>query len=381
MAALINRRSLTSTDDDAHIFVLGTAGTHFINVGKLSASGARASTIFVDASNVLVRNFGTLTTSGEAAPAISIGDRGDSISGVSIHNHGRIDSHRDEGSVVGILIDSFGDGAGGNLVMNLGTIDVSTDIGATGIRVLDDGSSVINRGTITARGEIAVGISILGSGNSGANHGTIIVTGEAADGVRVIGADNLFTNWGTIEARSYDTFGVVLQSLAPGLTPSGTLINHGTISGAWASVWGSDGAETVINSGSLVGDVMLHSGDDRYVAARGGTLDGSVWTGEGNDLIVIESHAGVVRIEDFQAGLATDDVIDLAALGIASFAGMMDHATEGASGVTLNFGSARIVLTQVTLASLSPDDFLFDSAATVTAFHERPGAVDNLSMA
>lgn len=364
MAASINRHSLSSTQDDADLLVLAQPGLRFTNLGDLSTAGARASAILIDADDIALRNFGTLAAAGDAAPVISVGDRGDSISGVSIYNHGLVESIREEGTAIGILLDSHGDGAGGNLVVNFGAIDVAVEIRPRGIVVLDDRSTVINRGTITAHGEIAVGISLIGSGNSGANYGTILVRGEAADGVILIGENQMFENWGTIDARGSDSIGVRLQSgEVDQQAASGTLINHGTISGEWFSVWGSPGAETLINHGSLVGDVSLHAGSDLYVAGRGGTLAGSLSIGQGHDLIVVEQEAGVLTVADFSAGAGSDDVLDLRALGIDSFAEVIGHAREGADALTLDFGTSTLVLANVTLASLSPDDFLFDGAA------------------
>jgi hypothetical protein len=62
-----------------------------------------------------------------------------------------------------------------------------------------------------------------------------------------------------------------------------TIHNRGLIEGGDYSVRGFGNADTLVNRGTLRGDVLLHDGDDRYDGRWGILEDGEVSGGEGVD--------------------------------------------------------------------------------------------------
>ena len=92
--------------------------------------------------------------------------------------------------------------------------------------------------------------------------------------------------------------------------------------------------------------------------------------GEGNDLIIFEKGGGSLTVTDFVAGAGTDDVIDVGAFGFHSFADVMSHASQSGSDVVLKFGAKdQIVLQNVTLDTLAPDDFALGSGLAAVHTH------------
>lgn len=78
--------------------------------------------------------------------------------------------------------------------------------------------------------------------------------------------------------------------------------NSGTIRGLDTdSIATNAGNDTVTNSGKIIGDVLLGNGDDRFIAKAGGTVDGTVNGGAGDDRY---------RIVDNTLTLADDSGVD-----------------------------------------------------------------------
>ena len=53
------------------------------------------------------------------------------------------------------------------------------------------------------------------------------------------------------------------------------------------AIRGTDGAELIINAGTIEGDIELLGGDDRYVVDSGTSLTGTVFGGTGTDEAVL----------------------------------------------------------------------------------------------
>jgi Ca2+-binding RTX toxin-like protein len=76
-----------------------------------------------------------------------------------------------------------------------------------------------------------------------------------------------------------------------------TVINAGTIKGGnEGALHLMDGDDRVVNSGRIVGDVLLNNGNDKYVD-KGGSVTGMVNAGVGDDTYVIH-HKGLALHED-----------------------------------------------------------------------------------
>jgi VCBS repeat-containing protein len=91
---------------------------------------------------------------------------------------------------------------------------------------------------------------------------------------------------------------------------------------------------------------------------------GDVLTGGlGNDTFVLAPGFGGAKITDFTATASEHDVIELHALSLATFASVLDHATQTGSGTVIDFGGGDVLtLAGVNLASLHQDDFRFLTA-------------------
>lgn len=420
MATITNKQSISTTVDQADIFLLSQAGTRFINRGNLSAAGTQSSTIDITADDVTVQNFGDLTASGADSPVILAGHRDDPVDGVSVINFGSIlnnapfvdlnsngvidvdeyfpdgidyygtnglienrgtitvptrdgaaigllasdttvvNSGEIQANIVGIIVDEFGGGHDRNTVINEGLIHVTGGTFGVGIHVLSNDNTVINEGDIIAEGDEYIGILLEGTGNHGENDGTITVSGNDSTAVYLYGADHSFINKGTIGVTGTGGFAVAVRfgSDEPAGTTTGTFTNLGSVNG---DVLGSEGNETFINHGPS-GPVALFGGNDTYVAGKGSVNTG-VSLGEGDDLLVLEKGFGNLGIEDFVEGAGTEDVIDVSALGISSFDEVMSHVSGVlADAVEFTFGSATLFLGGVQFGALSPEDFIFADA-------------------
>jgi hypothetical protein len=214
-----------------------------------------------------------------------------------------------------------------------------------------DGHHLINSGRITSDGGIF---------STGVSHGDL-----SAAGVVVSGDDAWVTNTldGVIESQNAASAAVELNVLEhdglPAENNSSHLENFGLIQGAGVAILGGAGQEIVINHGSIVGDVVLGDGLDTLVFGKGGTLNGHLFLGGGNDLVRVENGSGTSRIEDFVAGAATDDMIDVSAF-FSSLGNLKDHSEDSSEGVVIALDSNDVlVLVGVSKADLHEDDFYF----------------------
>lgn len=161
-----------------------------------------------------------------------------------------------------------------NLVVGkAGTIDAN----GVAVDIFGDGSHLVNRGLIRSVNDGASGISTKGQDVDIINAGTII--GET--GIIAVDDDATITNTGTISAY---VSGVDFDTEA---ADSGRLVNSGTIAGKISSVTGSPGAETIVNSGLLLGSVSLAYGDDVF-QNRGGNVVGTIYGGFGDDTFYVD---------------------------------------------------------------------------------------------
>jgi hypothetical protein len=421
-----NRANLSTTAAGADIFVITGANSPFTNLGTLTTSGDLASAIYGTASGISITNRGSLFTTGNGSPGIEIGELfGSHYDNSSVTNYGSIStggSLVDDGTnlefsdgidlygsnnralnfgsivvtnadpdfaVYGIYsiglgstltnygkIDSTGGGMGidgidgtetGNTVLNFGQIHVTGD-DRDGITLNTADNVVKNYGIITIDGIVSFGIALRGDGNHGENYGTVLATGEGDRGVILEGEETKFDNYGMVRTTGLDSVGARFSGFEPAGTDGGTITNYGKIiSSAWA-VKGALADDHFVNHGTLVGDAYMGAGDDTYVAGAGGSLSGALTLADGDDLIVLEKGGGKLRVTDFTAGVSTDDVIDLSAFHFHSFDEVMSHASQSDTDVILSLGGNDVITLQnVTLGTLSSDDFSLGSLASATA--------------
>lgn len=195
---------------------------------------------------------------------------------------------------------------------NAGTIQTSVGIGVclagpgstgtnsglieAGTGGADLGTDVVftNLGAITAgmTGTDSFGIRIGGIGTEVVNDGTIDADGSTnATGIAVGAAGSTITNSGSIGS----TTGWGIRNTSADAAVTLTVVNSGTISGVTGSILGGAGADSITNSGDLVGNVRLGGGNDVFDGI-GGTLTGQVNGGTGADTYRV-STAGIVIVE------------------------------------------------------------------------------------
>lgn len=212
------------------------------------------------------------------------------------------------GQLNAVLYDALYFSGDENTLLNQGSMSG----GRTGVTSYGSDADLENRGTITGSTGVYLGSGegsvvensgyIMGNGsysdsyNSGIystqenaiirnlDGGLIESTAEDGSGVALGGNsdETVVENYGSI--RADDGYGVNFENV--GTSETATLVNHGQVAGGEAAFMGSEGNDTVQNFGEMTGDVILDEGNDIFRAARGGSVDGVVDGGEGDDLLI-----------------------------------------------------------------------------------------------
>lgn len=130
-------------------------------------------------------------------------------------------------------------------------------------------------------------------------------------GVYFRGAINIgsqLENHGTIHSQEVAVYCGVLEKVS--------ILNTGTISGGIYAISGSNLSDSLRNLGQIFGTVDLLGGDDSY-DGRGGTIEGTIYGGAGNDIFrvgagieTIDGGAGIDTL-DFRTGGAIKVALDL----------------------------------------------------------------------
>ncbi len=232
---------------------------------------------------------------GGASVAISVGWQG-SVEGGDIAILGGQDwAIENAGLISGrSAIALVGDGS----VLNTGEIRGSINPSSpTVVLTIDGVGTLINHGLITG----FLGARLGGSGDSAVvNTGTI----TSVAGFALAYGNGAASNSGFI--HSVDGVGVAMY------LDYGRLENSGTISGGLAAVFGDAGDESILNTGTLSGDVLLMAGND-FLDGRLGIQAGLVDAGEGDDVLLLGSADEIAYGDlgrDTIHGGAGDDVID-----------------------------------------------------------------------
>ena len=356
-ASALNRGEIL-VSGAANSGIAGDANTHLTNQGRItitaddSFGNDSVGMLGLDG-GTQISNFGLIETHGTfAAGIIALGriPLGELGLDFEIANAGQISTEGDlaMGATLGLGRFGFGNAANGQIV-NSGVIETEGD-GAAGVVMIGDGHHLTNSGRITSDGGEFVFPAPFGP--------DFLIR---AAGVVVSGDDTVVQNTrsGVLESRNADSAAVELNVLErDGLSNADTsslLENFGLIKGAAVAVLGGVGQETVINHGSIVGDVLLGDGADTFVAGKGGSVAGNIFLGGSDDLVTIENGSGTTRIADF----AGSDVIDVSAF-FSSFGELSDHSQQLGNAVVVTLDpNDTLVLANVQLSTLNADDFHF----------------------
>ncbi|MEA3533349.1 calcium-binding protein [Rhizobium sp. CC-YZS058] len=294
---IVNNGAIDGTKDT--ILVAGDRA-NVTNNGRIGSTTADA--IHLTGAKGLVTNNGT------------IGNKGDGIfvSGTAdtITNNGKI-------------------GSGGSAIIARGKDQIVTNSGA--LNAGKDGIALVgDEGIVTNRKSIEVGGVAL---RIAADDAIVNNTGSAkgAIGLLVTGAHVDAANRGTI-------FGWKGAAVDLSKASGGTFDNAGTlISASGATLVGGQGKQTIVNSGTIKGDVDLYGSND-YFDNRGGVVMGHIAGGKGNDTYVIDD-AKTLLLEAANGGHDTVQSTKSYTLG-ANFEvlTLIGHGTINGAGNAANNG-------------------------------------------
>ena len=297
---IINRGKINGGRDAIDIANGGRAIATIVNTGLISSTSRAVN--LGGAKNRLI-NKGLITTTANPRNGTVYGD--ETAFNIEIENHGLID---------------VGQGNNGDAIsLELGPL-------VTG--------NIVNTGSIQGRG------SILGNNQAAA----IRLFQPGGEGAPVAVFQGDIDNQGLLAAEQEAA--IVIQT---GTQLAGSILNSGLIDGGQSDTAPTgylaiDGREavgnlTVINTGTIVGDVLLSDGDDLFIGT-GGIVNGVVQGNSGNDVLI--GGAGDDRFyggdgdDILEGGLGSDvktggsgaDIFRFGADLIASGGGDMDVITD-----------------------------------------------------
>ena len=216
----------------------------------------------------------------------------------------------------------------GHQLLNQGTV---TGTDGIGIVLAEDGYSdtaITNTGTING-GTVGVVLGYLPGGRGGSINNTGIITGGDA-GVRIGSDDVSVVNTGTITGD----IGLEVISRLQGAPVHDVNVvqNAGLIEGTTGTaISGGLGDDIITNTGTIIGDVDLQDGADEYTATRG-TTDGDVYGGNGDDIL----SGSATR--DYLFGDDDNDILYGKRGGDTLFGGKHNDIIKGGVGADLISG-------------------------------------------
>ena len=272
--------------------------------------------------------FGQFTNSG----SIAIADSGIAMdvfydTGPSFANSGQVDGGT-----------QFASSAGPIGVANSGTISSSNIYGASAVRILLQATSgmqqatIVNSGTIATSqgaGSVPSALTVSSAGSAAIsiiNTATGTISADTGGyGIFASGTALTLDNAGLISAASPSGFAFGAAVLSFGARDD-TVLNTGTIEG---SVILDASNDRVDNYGNITGIVSLGSGDDSFVQHGGAALGVAAYGGAGSDSFIIDS-TGDGALDAAQ--LSGFETLTQMGGGTFSYSGSFDVATIGLEG-------------------------------------------------
>ncbi len=327
--------------------------------------------------NTGVTNQGTIFLDGDETRGISAFDRNDYAIPANVSNTGTMNVSGNDayGIKAGDGWIEATDGVNGLVPTDVGvfnasgaTIDVSGArsfgifTGDEGNPNFDNNSFVRNQGTIDVTGIDAIGISV--GGNDLLDRFDFEAGPNDPQPLQIFSIDNSGTiRGGPAAGPLVEIRGMVAGRENRILVRSGgeilaDLTNQGTVDRGIA-IRGSDGDDLVINTGTIVGDIELGDGNDRYFLSSGATQTGNLRGGNGSDELILSANTGAVP--DFDASLLFD-FARIRILGTTNDSGWTLSNTQGFAGVVEIADRGRLnVPTPITLGG----DFVANPTGTL----------------
>lgn len=273
-------------------------------------------------------------------------------------------------------------------IFNTGTISSSND----GVDLRGSNGFFLNTGTVTA-GDF--GLRLSGASVDADNSGTIAATVSGvlttanvrfSNSGHVAGEENAISVEGSGDAGDIFNQGSIIGGNY-GIrvftnTEAQTLVNSGTISGTIASYdtsAASESEDTIRNSGEMLGDVTLGTGNDRYLGSGDGWVDGTVFGGSGLDIL-----RGGSRADSFEGGSGGDIMRGKGGDDTLLGDGGADVMRGNAGNDTLEGGNAKDTLNggrddDMLTGGAGADNFVFNRKAgddEITDFGDGADTID-----
>lgn len=284
---------LTNTNTNAILvasenYLLGEGVTHYSTVftPNLLVAGTGDNDIFVNGSLIQLGTYRTIYIDNPAASGISIvvGETG-SIFGSS--NYPTIDSEADRTTILNNGMITGGEpielNGENSRVINTGTIQsnfTTNAFGAHSIRFLGASAVLNNSGLINGIGGVFVtaGIDLTNSGTISSINAAIYITGTQLSTV---------VNSGVISASNGDA--ILGNNAVQNVTNTGEIFGDINL---------IDDNDSVRNTGAVLGNVDLGSGDDVYLGNGDSTVSGKIYGGQGDDRLIGGDNEDVMYGDD-----------------------------------------------------------------------------------
>ncbi len=261
---------ITLNSSDEYLLLEGI--THYSSISPIDVDSAAANVEITILGTLVAPQTGNVIDSGGADNvSITVGVTGSIISSSDwrpINAFGDNMVVTNHGQILGAQTEIDGDNS---VVINSGTFTGTSDsTGVAALQMFGNGSNVINSGIMQS----SSGWVIRFSGDATViNTGQILGTFDAIDASALTSVEDL------------------------------SVTNSGTISAIVTAIEGGSGADTVENTGTIIGDVLLDLGDDVYRAGGEGIVVGIVDGGAGSDTLIGGAFSDV-----FDGGTEDDDL-------------------------------------------------------------------------
>lgn len=232
----------------------------------------------------------------------------------------------------------------GNQIANAGHIS-----GASGIVIEASLNTVVNTGIISTNFDAIRLVSGTGD-NAITNSGTVI--SGVDDGIQVEGLGvTTIVNSGTISAPRSSAI-VVLSASTVLVTNTGVIVGLDAFRG-------NNGAERIINSGTMSGRIILEDGDDIFDTSLG-LNEGIVGGNGGNDTLIGSALEDRLNGDSGDDTLSGNDGDDLLSGGAGA-----DDLDGGAGSDTASYALATAVIVDLADASRNTGDALGDTFVSI----------------
>ncbi len=265
---IVENTGVITSDSTSAIYIgqkTASAQVSVLNSGSISTDGIAVEAVGIFAwGNVRVENSGVISTTGADSTVLSI-DSDDSV----IINTGTLQSQEAGANVI------FTEFADSTIIQNSGTISLLG--GGSRTRMLCYGFICYpqQRIPVDYLTEAAAAITIQ------AREGT--VTNEAGGVIEAVGEGSTAI---LVDVSLASQTTIVNAGIIRG--PADSIIDDTPLAGA---IQGSDAVEIIDNSGSIIGNIDLAGGDDRFILRNLGTVEGDTQGGDDFDTLVIDTDS------------------------------------------------------------------------------------------